>query len=423
MTLLQRISSSGTLWRNGGFLRFWVGETISQLGTQVTSLALPLTAIITLQASAVQLGVINALLSLPVLVISLFAGVWVDRGSPRRILIFANLGRALLLGGIPLLVAFQQLHITYLYISALGVGILSATFDIAYGTYLPRLIQRSDLVDANSKLQVSNATAQIAGPGLGGILVQLLTAPIAILADALSYVVAALSVISIRQSEPERPTPATRQGVVQQIREGFKFTFQHRYLRALVLNAAWFNLFEQIVVTLYVLYGTQELHLSPGLIGLTMTLGSSGSVVGTVLASALGRRIGSGQVLVVGLFLGCFAPTLIAFAGGSLPMVVAMLSMSFFLYGLGLTIFNIPAVSLRQAITPSDMLGRVMATYRFIAFGTIPIGALVGGILANTYGLRPTLIVAAVALLCGWTVFAINSPAKGITKLLSDTEQ
>lgn len=400
--------SAARLWANGDFLKFWGGETVSQLGTQVTVLAMPLTAILLLHATPAQLGVLAALQFTPVLVITLFAGIWLDAHRCRPSLIAANVGRVVLLGTVPLLRAVGVLTMFDLYAITFLAGLLSALFDIAYLVYLPKLVEPDQLVEANAKLQASYSAAQIAGPGLGGILVQLLTAPIAILADAVSYVVAAVSVIWIRRPEPAPAAKAQLTSTWSDIRAGFLHTLQDPLLLPLAAESACFNLFERVILTLYLLYGVRDLHLSAGLLGAIVATGGIGALAGAFVARKVGQLLGTGRTLVASMLVASAALGLVPAAGGPRVAAATALVAAFVLYGLGLTVFNVHAVSLRQIIVQGSLLGRVTATYRFVSFGTIPLGALLGGFLGAAIGVRGAMVVAVAALVAAAIAFGFS---------------
>ena len=368
---------------------------------------MPLTAILLLGATPEQLGILAAAQFAPVLVITLFAGVWLDSHRRRPALIVANVGRAVLLGLVPLLSTWGVLNIVDLYAIGFLAGLLTALFDIAYIVYLPAIVEPIQLVDANAKLQATYSTSQIAGPGLGGVLVQLVTAPIAILADAVSYVLAAGCVAWIRRPEAA-PEARPRVSTLSEIRRGLGITLRDPLLRPLVAQAAWFNLFERVVLTLYLLYGVRNLHLSASLLGAALAVGSVGSLAGTFIAGWVGRKFGTGRTLVGSMMIGSAALAAIPAASGSAVAAVSVLVLGFAIYGVGLTVYNVYALSLRQAIVPSRLLGRVTATYRFLSFGTIPLGAILGGILGEALGVRDAMAIAVAALLFGTVAFAFT---------------
>jgi MFS family permease len=335
--------------------------------------------------------------------VTLLAGVLVDRHRRRPILIGSNLGRALLIGLIPLLAAAHWLRMPSLYVLAFAVGVLTVFFDVAYLAYLPSLVDRGVLLEGNTKLQASASAAQVGGPGLGGLLVQLFGAPGALLVDAISYLVSVATLGGIRTSEPRPPAATAYAGVWQRLRhdvgEGLRFTFTNPLLRPMAGLAATYNLFEQAIITLFVLYAIRRLGLSAGLLGLFLSAGAAGALLGSVTAGAAGRRLGIGVAFLGGVVVECAAMLLIPAVHGSLGQVVPVLVAAFALNGFGLGRTNVYAVSLRQTSTPDQLLGRVNASYRFLSFGSIPLGALLGGFLGQALGLRPALTIAAIALL------------------------
>jgi MFS family permease len=395
------------LWQHTDFLKLWTGETLSQLGSQVTLLALPLMAIITLHASPQQVGLLTAAQFAPYVLVTLFAGVWLDRHRRRAALLVANLARFVLLGAIPLLALLGGLSIPALCLLAFGAGMFSAVFDIAYLVYLPSLLDPEQLVEANAKLEATYSVAQVGGPGLGGMLVQAFTAPVAILVDAVSYLLAALSVARIRRPEPEPPR-AVGLSVPAEIRSGLRTVFRHPLLRPLTAVSAWFNLFEQATLTLTVLYAVRGLRLAPGLLGTILAVGALGGLLGTFVAARLGRLLGTGRTLIAALLLGSVGFVAVPAAGGSRLTVVLTLIGGFAVYGFGTAVYNVHSLSLRIAASPPAQLARVTAIYRFAVYGTIPLGALLGGALGATLGLRPALAVTVAALAAGPAAFALT---------------
>ena len=396
MKLNLRLSG---LWRHSEFLKLWTGQTISQLGSQITLLALPLTAVLNLKATPFEMGILGAAEFLPFVLVGLFAGVWVDRMYRRPILIAADVGRTLLLGSIPAAALLGVLRIEQLYIVAFLVGIMTVFFDVAYQSYLPALVSRQELIEGNSKLEVSRSVAAIAGPGMAGALVQIVTAPIAILLDALSFLVSVVSLLIIKTVEPPPPPAHQRRSMWHEIREGMGVVLGNPALRSIAGCTGTSNLFSNMIFAVYVLYLTRELGVSPGLIGLIYSIGSIGALGGAVIASLMAQRLGLGLTLISVIFLGGVSTLLIPLAAGSIPVIAAFLIVSFFITSSASTIYNINQVSLRQAITPDRLQGRMNASMRFIVWGTIPIGSLVGGALGNTIGLRPTLFVGAIGSL------------------------
>ncbi|MGP3683706.1 MFS transporter [Streptomyces sp. IBSNAI002] len=400
-----------SLWRNGDFLKLWSGQTVSLCGTYVTQLALPFVALTVFDASASQVGTLTAVQFLPVLLLTVFAGRWADRRRRRPLLVGADLVRAAALAAVPLAWWADGLSLGLLYAVGFAVGCCNAVFDVAYLSYLPSLVDRRDLVAANSKLQGSYAVAQVGGPGLGGLLIRFAGAPLALLIDVASYLVSAVSLLLIRTREdaPARPRPDEDGGLARQLGAGFTFIRKDPALRLLTLKGAWFNLCEQALLTVFLVYAVRELGLGAGALGTCIGLGSLGAVLGTVLARRAGRALGVARVLVGSMLLGCAAPALILLSDGSGPGSLALITGAFAVFSIGFTVFNVYFVTLRQTITPPDRLGRVTAAYRTVAFGTFPLGAWAGGALAGPLGLRTALVVVCAAFAAGWLLFAASS--------------
>ena len=394
----------GELWWNADFLRLWLAQTISFLGTGITGLALPLTAALTLGATPVQMGLLGALQYLPQLLVGLFAGVWVDRLRRRPILIGADLGRAVLLASIPLVALVGALRLEYLYAVTFLTGVLTVFFDVAYLAFLPSLVQREQLVEANSKLEVSRSVAQIAGPSLGGALVQLLTAPLAILLDAISFLTSALFLTGIRAPESRPTAPDRRPSLWGEIGEGLRTVVGHPLHRAMVGFVSTFNFFGQAMTALYVLYATRDLGIEPAVLGAILALFGPGALLGTLVVGPATQRFGLGPALVGAALLAGGANLLVPLASRPTILAVALLAAAQFLMGLATPILAVNLVSLRQAITPDNLQGRVNATLRVLGWSTLPLGALLGGTLGETIGLQPTLIVGGLGslLASGW---------------------
>jgi len=403
----MRFSLTG-LWRHPNFVKFWLSETISLFGSQITLLALPLTAALTLQATPTQMGILGAAEFAPFLLVSLFAGVYVDRMRRRPILMWSNLGRAVLLGLIPLSALLGLLSIEQLYIIGFLVGVLTVFFDVAYQAFLPSVVQRDQLVEGNSKLEVSRSVAQVAGPGLAGGLVELLTAPITILFDSITFLISAFFLGLLRTSEEAPANDKQTRNIWGEIRDGLGVVFGSSLLRSIAAATATNNFFSSLWGAVFLLYLTRELGIEPAVLGLIFAVGSLGALVGATLPGWAARRFGLGPAIVWGQFLTGASSLLIPLANGPLAVAVPLLMLASFLMGFGNPIYNVNQLSLRQAITPDRLLGRMNASMRFIVWGTIPIGALIGGVLGEWIGLRPTLIVgvAGMALAFLWVYFS-----------------
>jgi MFS family permease len=392
----MRLQFAG-LWRHADFVKLWASQTISLFGSQITFLALPLTAVLVLDATPAQMGLLTAVGAIPSLLVGLFVGVWVDRYRRRPILIAADLGRAALLMVIPMAAILGVLRIGYLYIVVFLVGTLELFFDVAHRSFLPSLVKREQLIEGNSKLAMSRSAAEILGPGVAGGLVQWITAPIAIAVDAISFLISALFLRGIRTPEAKPKPPDDQQSIWQEIGEGLKLVSGNGLLRAIAGCIGTLGLFNSVLEAVFVLYVTRELGIGPGLLGVAFASGSVGFLVGTLLPDWVARRFGLGPGLIGGLLLVGLSDLLIPLVNDSLAVVVIILVLmtAQFFFGLGFVIFNTGQVSLRQAITPDRLQGRMNATMSFIGWSIVPLGGLLGGGLGEIMGLRPTLLLAA----------------------------
>ena len=400
--------SRSRLVRDPGFLRLWAAETISHFGSSVTGLALPFVAITLLHATPLQVAILNLADFLPFLLIGLIAGVLVDRFPRRAILIGGDLGRALLIATIPLAYLAGLLTLAQLMLVGFAIGVLTVFFDVAYQAYLPSLIGREDLVEGNSKLELSRSGAGLIGPGLAGLLIDLLRAPVAMLIDALSFIFSALLLFSIRDRTPEQNLHAGEQttessavtprgSMRTEIAEGLRFVFGHPALRTIGSATATSNLFSSISGAAFMIFAINELKMSPALIGIAFSLGSLGGLTAALVADPLSKRLGVGRVIVLTVAIGGPFEAAIAFANPGADLLnVILVALVGFTMGGGGTIYNINQVSLRQALTPAAMAGRMNATMRWFVWGTIPIGALLGGLIGETLGLRAAIVIGGV---------------------------
>lgn len=380
------------LRRHPDFFRLWSGQSVSSFGSAITTLALPLTAVLALKAGPVQMGLLAAMGFLPHLALGLPAGVWVDRWPRRPILVVTDLGRAALLGSIPLLALFGALRMEYLYAAALLVGVCTLFFDVAATSYVPSLVDRNDLLEANSASALSSALAGTAGPALAGGLVQLLTASVAIAVDALSYVVSACCAVLIRA--PEAPAPRQqRRRLWSEVAEGLRVLVQDPILRPIIGASAVGSFGGAMRQAVLVLYLVRGLGFSPTLLGLVFAASGVASVLGALLAGPARDRFGPGPPIVGGTLLWCAGNALIPLAGGPLALVVPLVLAAQVLSGVGTPVYSINQITVRQAIVPYRLLGRVNASRRFLVFGVIPLGALLGGALGQAFGLRQALII------------------------------
>ena len=385
----------GGLWRHRDFRNLWAAETVSQLGSQVSGIALPFVAILVLKVSAFEVALLGVIEFAPFILVSLPAGVWVDRMQRRRILIVGDLGRAAVLVTVPLAYWLDALTIWQLYGVGFTFGVLTVFFDVAYQSYLPSLVERDQLVEGNSKLEISRSGAQLAGPALAGVLIQVLKAPVAILVDALSFLVSGLFVLRIRKREelPERePGRSPLHGMRGELVEGVRYVVGHRHLRWIAASTATFNFFGSMMGAIFLVYAVRRLGLSAGTIGVIFAVGNVGYLAGAVTANRVARKIGVGPAIVAGAATGTAALLIpLAPEGAPIPYLIA----SGVILGFGVVVYNVTQLSFRQAITPERLQGRMNSVMRFIVWGVMPLGTLLGGAIATGADLKTAIWVGA----------------------------
>jgi MFS family permease len=392
-------------------MRLFAAQSVSLFGSEITLIALPLTAVLVLGATPAQMGMLAAAGTLPFLLVGLFAGVWVDRLRCRTVLVAADFGRAVLLGSVPLAAACGVLRIEHLFVVALCAGTLTVFFDVAYQSYLPELVDRSLLADGNSRLEASKSIAEMAGPILGSGLLQLAAAPFAIAIDATSFLISGLLLRSIRTSMPPR-ADASHAGMLADAAVGIRLVLRHPVLRPIAACSATMNLFYQMLAAVYILYITVQLQVPPALVGIVFGIGSLAALGGAVLASSLAERIGMGRTLMLSTLVSGVAALSVAFAQPGETTLPALIGAQLLMM-LGVPVYNINQLSLRQAITPAGLRGRVNATNRCLVWGTMPIGSLLGGLLGQAFGLQPTIVVAAIGMLFA-AVWIVASPVRSL---------
>ncbi|MCL2734957.1 MAG: MFS transporter [Actinomycetia bacterium] len=396
-----------SLWRDRRFLRFWSAQTVSQFGDRISELALPLIAVTTLHASAGQVAWLTALMWTPNLA-AIVLGAWVDqRPRKRRLMVAADLARALVLLSLPVAYLAGAVTLVQLYVIALLTGTAAVLFNTSYSAFFAHLVPRTSYVDANSKLSTSRSASYVAGPAIGGGLVQALSAPVAVVADAVTFLVSAFLVGRIRTEEP--PPAAAQPSMLRRAREGMTYVVRHPVLRATLGCAATVNFFTFISGSgLVVLFATRVLHLTAGGIGLALGVGATGSLLGAVIAPRVSRWWGVGPSIAVGAVLFPAPIAIAALAGGPLWVRGGALAMAEFLAGIGVMLFDINLNSLQTTVIHDGIRSRVAGAYSSVNYGVRPIGAAVGGVLATTAGLRPTLLLAAGggALSVLWLVFS-----------------
>ena len=403
----------GGLWRHRDFRALWGAETISQFGSQVTFLALPLVAILVLEETTFKVALLTTVEFLPFLLFTLPAGVWVDRLRRRPILILGDLGRAVALLSVPIAHWLGVLTIWQLYVVGFVAGVCTVFFDVAYQSYLPALVGREDIVEGNSKLELSRSTANIGGPGIAGVLVSALTAPIAVLVDAVSFLVSALLLGRIRKPE-ETPPRAERRPLRVELIEGLRYVVQHSYQRGMVACVALSNFFGQLVFSILLLYAVRELGLSAATIGFAIAAGNAGPLLAALMARRISARLGVGRTIVGAAFL--FGPGTLLIAAAPRDNAIPFIVAAMIVMGFGGVLYNVTAISLIQAITPDRMLGRANASRRFIVWGVIPLGALLGGALGSWIGLRPTIVVGAIGGVLA-VVPLVLSPVRSLVRV------
>ena len=396
------------LLRQPEFLKLWAAQSISMLGDQVTLLALPLTAVLTLDASAAQMGFLVAAELMPHLLFSLFAGVLIERAQRRRrLMIAADIARFALLVSVPIAAAFGVLGFAQLYGVAFLIGTFAVMFDISWATLFVAVVPRRDVVDANSKLSLSRSLSFVVGPSVAGFLVQALTAPVTLLIDAFSYLWSALFLRG--SGGGAAGGGGRRESVRRSLRTGFAFVLRDEFIRPELLCVATINFFNFVFHAIFVLYATRELGVDPGLLGLVLGAGAVGGVVGAVIAPRVEKLIGLGAAFTLGAVLFPLPLVLIPLASGSEARIVAMLGLAEFFCSVGVMILDVNAGSLMLFRTPDRLRSRMAGTFRFVNMGIRPIGALVGGTLGTAIGLHTTLWIGVLGALAG-VLFLVFSP-------------
>jgi MFS family permease len=385
------------LLRDRAFRRYWNGQTISMFGDQISSIALPLVAVLTLRVNPAQMGFLAALLWLPSLLFAMHAGAWVDRrGHRRATMIVADVGRTLLLASIPAAYALGGLTIWQLYAVAFGTGMFSVLFTVCNPALFVALVPGDQYVEGNSLIYGSRAMSFVAGPSVGGLLVQLLTAPFAVIADALSFLGSAFFLSRIRLAEP--PPAETGRGALT---AGARFIKSSAIIRSSLLAVATINFFNFVFFALFVLYATRSLHVRPGLLGLVLGAGAIGGVLGAVVTKRLAARLGVGLIYTLSCLVFTAPLMLVPLAGGPQPVVLGMLFTAEFISGFGVMALDISVGAIFAAVIPDELRSRVSGAFQAVNYGTRPLGALAGGLLGTFIGLRPTLWIAAVGGMTG----------------------
>lgn len=414
------ISARGGLWANADFMRLWGAQSVSIFGTYITIIAFPLLAATTLDASAFEMGVLSAVASLPFLLIGLFVGVWVDRVRKRPLLIAADMARAITLLIVPVASVLDVLSFEMLAVVAFIHGSLSVVFDVADTSYLPSLVERGDLVDANGRMELSASVAQISGPALAGALVAILTAPFAVLIDSFSFLASATILRRIRHVEPKR-VAEKHEPWRHQISGGFRIIKQSPVLRALIGTTGATAFFGEMFMAIYVFFLAEELNLGSFAIGVIFATGGIGALLGATLSGPISRKIGAGNTIVLGQLMfgitGMTVPLAVLVPKYAVPLIIA----SEFLQWGFLVLRHVNAASMRQAFTPANALGRVQSSALLATRGSQPVGALIGGALATVIGAPLTLAFSEVGMLLAVIPLLIG-PVRAVRTLHSDDD-
>ena len=415
--MLQRLG----LLQQRDYLKYWSASTVSLFGTQVSQLAIPVIAVLLLDATPFEVGLLATVEMLPWIFFTLPAGVWVDRLPRRRILIGGDLGRAIVLGSIPVAWGLGVLTIWQLYLVGFANGVLTVFFDVADQSYLPTVVDREELVEGNAKLQVSASAAQILGQPIGGSIIALVSAPFAVTIDALSYVGSATLISRVKRVEASRTGPGgeggdapARSGMRTEMAEGLRYVLGNPILRSIAACTGSSNLCTNIVFAVFAVYVYRDLGLSPAAIGLVGGIAGFGILAGALIANRLATRFGVGRTIVGSALLYGPAGLLIPLAPADAP--IPFFAAAMFLSGALAIVYNVNQVSLRQAITPERLLGRLNGTMRFLVWGTMPIGSLLGGILATVLGTHEAIWIGSILLVFTF-VPLLFSPVLGLQKI------
>lgn len=403
----ETVSSSRSIGRDFG--KFWLAQTTTLVASQLMLLALPLTAVLLLKASPVEMGVLRAVEYAPFLLLGLFAGVWVDRVRRRPLLISTNAVRAVLLAGIPVAVLAGILRIEQLYVLSFLAGCMAVLFEVAYPSYVVTLVRRTHLVAANGRLEMSQSLAYILGPAIGGLLVQQVSASAAIIVTVVLFLIAGVVLGLMRVPEPVPAPPDGHHNIWQEIGEGLRLVLGQPLLRAIVINSSIVNLCFNITFAVLVLFAVRELTLSPGVVGVLFAVFGLGGVAGALAATPAARLFGEGPTMVAGVFLMGVGSTAVPAAFGPAAAVILLVAAG--LIGFGLVLYNVNQRTVRQLLTPDHLQGRQNATVRFVSWGVMPVGALLGGAIGQSAGLRAALLASGILLLAG-AFLLLASPAR-----------
>ncbi len=405
-------ASHRPLWRDRRFATYWFGQGVSQLGDRISELALPLIAVTMLAATPSQVGLLTAAIWAPNL-LSVVVGAWVDhRPSKRRLLVVANLVQAVAAAGLPIAYAAGHLALWHLFAAALVLGAGGVLYQTSYPTFFARLVHRDQYVEANSLLSTTRSGSFIAGPAIAGALIQAVTAPVAMVVDAVSFLVSAGAIASVRVDEgpvTAGPDSAPRERLLRRAAQGLVFLSRHPYLRASLACATTLNFFSFVVAAVLILFASRTLGLDAAQIGLALGLGALGGLAGALLAPGVARRMGTGRTAAVGAVLFSAPFAMVPLAGGSTAAKVAVLAAAELVSSAGVMLFDINVNAVQTAVTPDHMRSRVAGAFATVNYGIRPLGAVVGGVAATLVGIGPTLVAAAAGG-CLSVLWLVRSP-------------
>ncbi|GAA4175608.1 MFS transporter [Gryllotalpicola koreensis] len=410
-----------SVWRNRNFQRLWIGESLSQLGENLGTLAIPVIAVVMLHATAQEVGYLTAAQQLAFLVIGLPVGAWVDRMRKRRVMITADAVRAAALLTIPAAWLLGALHIWQLYAVAAVVGGATVFFDVTYQSIVPRLVSSEHVAPANSGLETSAQVARVGGPALSGALLAVVKAPLLLFATALGYLASMIAVATIRDEEPKRPA-SDHSSLVAEIGEGLRFVFTHSLLTRITINTGAMNLFDGLMTTLVPLFVLRQLHFTPTVYGVVEGIGAAGGILGALATPWLMRRVGEGSLIVwsaLGTALGSAVFMLAAvFPAAAIPFLIA----GMFVFSFTVLNYNIAQVSFRQRLCPPRLLGRMNASIRFVVWGVMPVSAAAAGWLGGWFGVVPTMWLGVALSAAATMAVLLFSPLRSMRKLPSSLE-
>lgn len=397
-----------SLWHDGNFLRMWTGQALSQFGAQITELALPVLAVLLLHATEWEVGVLNASTFAAFLIVGLPAGAWIDRLRKRHVMIWADAVRAVALAVVPLLWWLDTLQVWHLFVVALVMGVATVFFDVSYQSIIPSLVGARQIAEANGKLETTQQLAGLTGPAVGGWLIGVLTAPIAILVTVFTYVASFFALIVTRDHEQPHD-PATRRPLRLEIAEGLRWVFGNPLLKRIVATTAVSNFFNTMSFTLLPIFLLRELGLTPQSMGVIFSLGAAGGLLGAIATPHIVARVGEARAIPIGGIGFSVVPMFLPVAALVPQFAFPLLVVQGFLMSFLILVYNITQVTFRQRITPPRLLGRMNASIRFCVWGVMPIGALLAGVIGEWIGTTPTMWIAATGqLLAG--AFVVIGP-------------